>query len=318
MTPHAADRSHAAARIAVVIVALLGSLGRPVQAADLSLPNAPPDGMFVQDYAAMLNGADVKAIGELQKTAYEQHDTPIIVVTIPSKTMYGGVDMSIEHFAYEWFNKWQIGKRGDSGELINQGVLLLISKGDRKARIELGADWSRKWDAHSAQIMKDVIVPRFKAGQFSQGIREGVSALAEMAALGPGGAPPATSTASPSASYPGSGSSHGAPTKKPAWSMTPLPVQVMWLMAGLGVVLFVAGFFVPRHGDKLMMVGIGLVIGAFFLYVLLAIFAMVFGGRGNRYLNDNGWSGGGGGFSGGGGGFSSGGFSGGGGATGGW
>jgi uncharacterized protein len=64
----------------------------------------------------------------------------------------------------------------------------------------------------------------------------------------------------------------------------------------------------PEYRKWLLIVGIGLIVAAFVLYIIAAIFAIFMRGR------DGG--GGGGGFSGGG--FGSGGFSGGGGATGSW
>jgi uncharacterized protein len=64
--------------------------------------------------------------------------TPIIVVTIESMANHGGADMRIETFATLLFNQWQIGHESIGEEYWNTGILLLVSKGDRKARIELG------------------------------------------------------------------------------------------------------------------------------------------------------------------------------------
>jgi len=47
--------------------------------------------------------------------------------------------------------------------------------------IELGAGWKRDKDAQALQIMNDLIIPQFKAGDFSAGIKAGVEGLDKMA-----------------------------------------------------------------------------------------------------------------------------------------
>lgn len=57
----------------------------------------------------------------------------------------------------------------------------MISKGDRSARIELGAGWGRTENQTCQQIMNEYIIPQFKQGKFSEGIVSGVDALDKMA-----------------------------------------------------------------------------------------------------------------------------------------
>ncbi len=82
----------------------------------------------------------------------------------------------IERFAADLFDHWGIGFPD-----YNYGILLLIAKEDRKARIELGADWSREHDQVCQRIMDEIIIPRFKRGDFSGGIRQGVESLDNLA-----------------------------------------------------------------------------------------------------------------------------------------
>ena len=91
---------------------------------------------------------------------------------------YGYQQPNIAPFATEWFNRWKIGTENSNGK--NQGILLLISVGDRKARIALGADWGRNFDDHCQVIMDDVMIPYFKKGDYSSGIAAGVDALLRM------------------------------------------------------------------------------------------------------------------------------------------
>ncbi|MDG0968692.1 MAG: TPM domain-containing protein [Porticoccaceae bacterium] len=66
---------------------------------------------------------------------------------IPSLAIHGGVNYSIEQNASELFNHWSIGWQN-----LNYSLLLLISKEDRKARIELGANWDREYDYQAKQV----------------------------------------------------------------------------------------------------------------------------------------------------------------------
>jgi uncharacterized protein len=98
------------------------------------------------------------------------------VVTINSLAGHDAVTLSIEQYATALFDNWGIGWQDR-----NYGILLLISNGDRKARIELGADWGREFDYQAQQVMDELIVPAFKRGDFSGGIADGVRGLNAMA-----------------------------------------------------------------------------------------------------------------------------------------
>ena len=269
--------------------------------AGIKIPAPPAEDYPTADYAELLDEAAEKKLHQVQLASYHEQNTPIVVVTINSMREYGPKDWSIERFGFTWFNKWEIGKRGGEGELINRGILLLVSVGDRKARIELGADWGRDWDRHCSVIMNTRIVPRFKKGDFAGGIESGVQALAEMAGTPPGQAAPRSSSGR---SYRSSRSSgQGLPT---------LPTGLVIVCVIVGIALIGLSFKYPKNQKGLLIAGVVLIAAGLLTYiVVLALFLFV-GGRGRGGGGGGGWSGGGGG------GFSSGGFSGGGGASGSW
>lgn len=151
-----------------------------VQALELTL-EPPGDREFVRDLAGMIDEPTKKKIQEICDKLLTDKATPIIVVTIDSMAKHGGADMRIETFATILFNQWQIGHAKLNDQDWNTGILLLVSKDDRKARIELGAGWGREDDAQCREIMDDYIIPHFKQGQFSEGILAGVEALDKMA-----------------------------------------------------------------------------------------------------------------------------------------
>lgn len=145
-----------------------------------SLPR-PGERDFLLDEAGLIQPEDQKKIRALCDDLLTKKATPIIVVTIKSMAAHGGAGLRIETFARLLFDQWQIGHAELGGKTWNTGILLLVSTGDRKARIELGAGWGREQDDLCKQIMDDLIIPEFKADDFSAGIVAGVEALDKMA-----------------------------------------------------------------------------------------------------------------------------------------
>ncbi|HYE03023.1 MAG TPA: TPM domain-containing protein [Phycisphaerales bacterium] len=181
--------------------------------AQVTYPTRPGDRAFVADGAELITPEDEAAIQATAEAVLREKNIPIVAVTIESLSRHGAAGWQIERYAYNLFDEWGIGAAQH-----NYGVLLLVSEGDRKARIEFGAGWTRERDADAQKIMDTQIVPRFKRGEFSQGIRAGVEALAAMArgqslplSLGgqaargpatPTGATPAPGAAEPGATTP--------------------------------------------------------------------------------------------------------------------
>ncbi len=141
----------------------------------------PGDREFVLDLAELINDADEQKIKQLADKLLTDKGAPIIVVTIESMAKHGGAGLRIETFARLLFDQWGIGPAKIDDTSWNYGILLLVSKQDRKARIELGAGWKRDKDLVAEQIMNDAIVSRFKRGDFSGGIEAGVEWLDKMA-----------------------------------------------------------------------------------------------------------------------------------------
>jgi len=190
---------------------------------------------------------------------------------------------------------------------------VLVSKGDRKARIELGAGWHRDKDQLCKSIMDDQIIPQFKRQDFSGGIKAGVVALDAMAREMPmpGVAPAATGSLprpTNQVDYSQGQGQHRPQT--PAW----FPIAVIMV---IGIAIF-TGISLFRSGASglawAMWAGVFAILGAI-------LYAMA---NSNRNSGGGFFGGGSGGFGGGssGGGFSGGsfggGFSGGGGSSGSW
>ena len=76
----------------------------------------------------------------------------------------------IEPYANELFRTWKLGEKTK-----NNGVLLLVAPNQRKVRIEVGYGLEGTLtDALSKVIIVNAIAPRFKAGDFGDGVSRGV------------------------------------------------------------------------------------------------------------------------------------------------
>jgi uncharacterized protein len=174
-----------ARRASVLLVQALfaaAALLAPAPAAALRLDvERPGDREFIRDLAGLVDQADEEKIRQLADRLLTEKATPIIVVTIESMRKHGGEDLRIETFARLLFDQWGIGVEKLGETPWNTGILLLVSRDDRAARMELGAGWGRDKDGLCAEIMQTQIIARFKQGDFSQGVVAGVEALDKMA-----------------------------------------------------------------------------------------------------------------------------------------
>lgn len=141
----------------------------------------PGEREFILDTADLITPEDETKIREIATQVLNDKATPIIVVTINSMADHGGAGMRIETFSRLLFDQWGIGHAKLGDEFWNTGMLLLVSQNDRQARIELGAGWKRDKDPVAQQIMDELLVPRFRQGEYSAGIVAGVEALGQLA-----------------------------------------------------------------------------------------------------------------------------------------
>ena len=260
-----------------------------------AIPPRPAPGDFLHDLAGLLTTQERTALRAQQQKVYEQVRVPIVVVIVGDMAQHLPGQPTIEAFARQWFNTWGIGSPGK-----NDGMLIIVSRGDRKARIELGADWGRRWDAYAQRVMNDRMVPRFKAGAYGDGLAAGVEALARAALAGAQSEPPALTgmekfMATPLATF--ARENNPLLERAPQW--------MPWLL-GLGALLVVLGLCIPEYRKPLLVAGL-VVIGVVLLFWIVAAI-LAFLNRDRLFDSDD--DGGGGGFGGG--------SSGGGGASGGW
>jgi uncharacterized protein len=89
----------------------------------------------------------------------------LVVATVSS---LGGEE--IELYANELFRVWKLGEKTK-----NNGVLLLVAPNEHRVRIEVGYGLEGTLtDALSKVIITNAVAPRFKAGDFGDGVSRGV------------------------------------------------------------------------------------------------------------------------------------------------
>ncbi len=142
----------------------------------IEFPDKPSAENFFVDNASLISTEAASQINQIARALLTDEKVALFVVTIPSLAEYDAAGYSIEGYAADLFDKWGIGFDDR-----NYGMLLLISKADRKARIELGADWDRAYDRDAKQIMDTLIIPEFKKNDFALGIVQGIQGMDAMA-----------------------------------------------------------------------------------------------------------------------------------------
>lgn len=150
----------ALAAFAVMFVLLLAGAANV-----LAAPAYPQLTGQIVDQAGLLTAEDRAAIlSELQALEGTSTDQ-VAVVTVKSLEGY-----AIEDYSIGLARQWQIGQKDK-----DNGIVLLVAPNERKVRIEVGRRLEPILsDTLSSLVINNSILPRFRRGDFSGGIRAGV------------------------------------------------------------------------------------------------------------------------------------------------
>lgn len=119
----------------------------------------------VVDQANIIQSDKRAAIEQKSADLEEKSGIQLVVATVNSLE-----GQEIEPYANELFRKWALGEKKK-----NNGVLLLVAPNERRVRIEVGYGLEGTLtDALSKVIISNAMTPRFKAGNYSEGISRGV------------------------------------------------------------------------------------------------------------------------------------------------
>ena len=125
----------------------------------------PPLAARVTDQTATLKPGERDAL-EAKLAAFEaKKGSQVAVLIVPSTQ-----PEAIEQYSIRVADAWKLGRKG-----VDDGVLLLVAKDDRRLRIEVGRGLEGVIpDAAARRIIAEYITPRFKQGDYYGGILAGV------------------------------------------------------------------------------------------------------------------------------------------------
>ena len=121
---------------------------------------------FINDNAGVLTSDQKAELESLVRSHQAETGNEIGVLIVPELK-----NESVEELAVKTFEDWGIGKKGQ-----DNGVLLLVAIKDRELRIEVGYGLEGSLtDLQSSKVIRDVITPEFKKGDYYSGIKSGLA-----------------------------------------------------------------------------------------------------------------------------------------------
>jgi uncharacterized protein len=133
--------------------------------ADVAVP--PLTGQVV-DQTATLSSADIAALTQKLKDFEARKGSQIAVLIVPTTA-----PEAIEQYSIRVAEAWKVGRKK-----VDDGVILLVAKDDRKLRIETGYGLEGALtDVAARRIIDEIITPKFRTGDFAGGISAGVDRI---------------------------------------------------------------------------------------------------------------------------------------------
>lgn len=167
--------------ILLTLLMLAQALGQTTQA------NIPPLTRPVTDLTATLDAGQAAQLEAKLREFAARKGSQIAVLIVPTTR-----PETIDQYAIRVAEQWRIGRAR-----VDDGAILVVARDDRTLRIEVGYGLEGALnDATSKRIIDEIIVPRFRRGDFAGGINAGVDSMMKVIDGEPLPAPPAARSAS--------------------------------------------------------------------------------------------------------------------------
>jgi len=128
------------------------------------------NGGRISDAAGVIDSQAEAHIMDTIRQTESEHGTEMMVVTLDS---IGGQNPKL--FATALFNEWGVGPADK-----NNGVLVLVVKDTRRIEVEVGRGLNGRFDrSWTESMIEQKILPRFKAGDYGEGLARGIDALSD-------------------------------------------------------------------------------------------------------------------------------------------
>jgi len=127
----------------------------------------------VNDFASLIPEREERMMENISREVLQKTGTALVVVTVDTVD-----DSDYETYANELYADWGIGKKGE-----DKGVLIFLTKKERKIRIETGYGVEGILpDGLVGQILDDNVVPFLKKGDYGRGLLNGTIAISQIIA----------------------------------------------------------------------------------------------------------------------------------------
>ena len=122
----------------------------------------------VNDNAQILSESAKELLSEELKAHEDRTSNQVVVLTITS--LQGE---SIEDYSNQVYNEWGLGQQD-----MDNGILMVVVSDERKMRIEVGYGLEGEMtDLMAGRIIREVMAPRFREGDYDGGVTEGALAV---------------------------------------------------------------------------------------------------------------------------------------------
>ena len=140
--------------------------------AQFTIPDQPSFQTSVYDYADILNPKEEKELENKLIRYSDSTTTQIVLITIEDLK---GEDIGI--LTPRWGQTWGIG----GSEQNDNGIIILFAKNDKKIWISPGYGVEDRLTAGiNGELIRNIIIPEFKAGNFYLGLDKGTDAIFEV------------------------------------------------------------------------------------------------------------------------------------------
>ena len=128
----------------------------------------PPLATRVTDLTGTLTREQTASLEQRLQSFEARKGSQVAVLLVPTSA-----PEAIEQYALRVAEQWKIGRRK-----VDDGAILVVAKNDRALRIEVGYGLEGALnDATASRIIREVITPRFREGDFYGGINAGVDRM---------------------------------------------------------------------------------------------------------------------------------------------
>jgi uncharacterized protein len=137
------------------------------------IENRPNPPKAVNDFGHLLAQFQIDALERKIEDYNDSTSSAIVIITVPDLQGY-----DIQEVALKYLRDWGVGVKGR-----NNGVVILVSKEERKARIETGNGMEGVLpDITAKHIIDERMIPYFKESDYYRGFDNAVNAIIQAAA----------------------------------------------------------------------------------------------------------------------------------------